>query len=45
MLQQEYRIITLNLNGLQNPIKRGKLIAKMKRKNQHIIFWLEKARF
>lgn len=41
MPQQEYRIITLNVNGLQNPIKRGKLIAKMKREQQHIIFWQE----
>lgn len=41
MLQQEYKIISLNVNGLQNPIKRGKLIAKMKRENQHIIFWQE----
>lgn len=41
MPQQEYRIITLNVNGLQNPIKRGKLIAKMKREQQYIIFWQE----
>lgn len=41
MLQQEYRIVTLNVNGLQNPIKRGKIIAKMKRENQHVIFWQE----
>lgn len=40
-MSQEYRIITLNVNGLQNPIKRSKLIAKMKRENQHIIFWQE----
>lgn len=41
MSQQEYRIISLNVNGLQNPIKRSKLITKMKRENQHIIFWQE----
>ena len=41
MSQQEYRIVTLNVNGLQNPIKRGKLISKMKREHQHIIFWQE----
>ncbi len=35
MSQQEYKILTLNVNGLQNPIKRGKLIAKMKREQQH----------
>ena len=41
MSQQEYRIISLNVHGLQNPIKRSKLIAKMKREDQHIIFWQE----
>ena len=41
MLQQEYRIVTLNVNGLQRPVKRSKLIAKMKRENQHVIFWQE----
>lgn len=41
MPQQEYSIITLNVNGLQKPIKRGKLIAKIKREQHHIIFWQE----
>ncbi len=41
MLNQEYKIITLNVNGLQDPIKRSKLVTKMKRENQHIIFWQE----
>ena len=41
MLNQEYKVITLNVNGLQNPIKRNKLITKMKREKQHIIFWQE----
>lgn len=34
MLNQEYKVITFNVNGLQNPIKRSKLITKMKRENQ-----------
>lgn len=38
---QEYGVITLNVNGLHNPIKRGKVIAKMKREKLHVIFWQE----
>lgn len=38
---QEYRVITLNVNGLHNPIKRGKAIAKMKREKLDVIFWQE----
>lgn len=41
MSNQEYKIITLNVNGLLNPIKRSKLTTKMKREKQHIIFWQE----
>lgn len=40
MLNPEYRIITLNVNGLNNPIKRSKVIAKMKREKQDM-FWQE----
>ena len=41
MPHQKYRIITLNVNGLHKPIKRSKVIAKMKREKQDIIFWQE----
>lgn len=41
MLHQCYRIITPNVKGLHNPIKRRKAIAKMKREKQDIIFWQE----
>ncbi len=34
-------MITLNVNGLHNPIKRSKTIAKMKREKLHVIFWQE----
>lgn len=34
-------VITLNVNGLHNPIKRDKVIAKMKREKPHVIFWQE----
>lgn len=36
-----YKVITLNVNGLNNPIKRSKMVAKMKREKQDIIFWQE----
>lgn len=38
---QEYRVITLNVNGLHNPIKRSRVISKMKREKVQIIFWQE----
>jgi len=41
MLNQDYKIITLNVNGLLNPIKRSKLITKMRKAKQRIIFWQE----
>lgn len=41
MYHHEYRVITLNVNGLNNPIKRSKAIAKIKREKQDIIFWQE----
>lgn len=41
MRYQEYRIVTLNVNGLLSPIKRSKLVAKMKREKKLIFFWQE----
>ena len=41
MSMQEYKIVSLNVNGLRNPIKQNKLITKMKREQQQIIFWQE----
>lgn len=38
---QQYSLVTLNVNGLQNPVKKGKLFAKMKKEGHHIIFWQE----
>uniref|UniRef100_A0A3Q3BC05 ribonuclease H n=1 Tax=Kryptolebias marmoratus TaxID=37003 RepID=A0A3Q3BC05_KRYMA len=40
-VKQQYKVITLNVNGLHNPIKRSKALAKMKREKQDIIFWQE----
>jgi exonuclease III len=41
MHRQEYKVVTLNVNGLHNPIKRSQIIAKMKREKQQIIYWQE----
>lgn len=41
MHRQEYKIVTLNVNGLHNPIKRSKIIAKMKREKLQVIYWQE----
>lgn len=38
---QEYKIITLNVNGLHNLIKRSRIIAKMKQERIQVIIWLE----
>lgn len=38
---QEYKIITLNVNGLHNPVKRSKVIAKIKKENIQVAFWQE----
>lgn len=38
---QEYKIMTLNVNGLHNVVKRSKAIAKIKREKTNIIFWQE----
>lgn len=41
MHNQENKIMTLNVKGLHNPIKRSKIIAKMKREKLQVIFWQE----
>ena len=41
MHRQEYKIVTLTVNGLHNPIKRSKIIAKMKREKLQVVFWQE----
>lgn len=41
MHYQHYDILSLNVNGLNNPIKRGKMIAKMKKEKINIAFWQE----
>lgn len=39
MHHQQYKIVTLNVNGLHNPIKRSKIILKMKKEKLQVIFW------
>lgn len=41
MIIQRYKCITLNVNGLPNPVKRSQVIAKMKRGKQDVIFGQE----
>ena len=40
-IDQEYKIVTLNVNGLHNPIKMSKIIAKIKREKLQVVFWQE----
>lgn len=40
-MQRYVKIISLNVNGLNNPIKRSKVIAKLKREKSQIIFLQE----
>lgn len=41
MRGQEYKLVTLNVNGIHSPIKRSKIIAKMKQEKIQIINWQE----
>ena len=41
MHYQYYNILSWNVNGLNNPIKRSKMIAKVKRDKINIVFWQE----
>lgn len=41
MQYQHYNILSLNVNGLNNPIKRSKMIAKIKKERINIAFWQE----
>lgn len=40
-MQRYVKIISLNVNGLNNPIKRSKVISKLKREKSQIIFLQE----
>lgn len=41
MHHREFKVISLNVNGLGSAIKRSKVIAKMKRERVDILFWQE----
>lgn len=41
MHNKEFKVITLNVNGLTSPIKRSKIISKVKREKAQIIFCQE----
>lgn len=38
---QHYNILSLNVNGLNNPVKRSKMVAKIKRERVSVAFWQE----
>lgn len=38
---QYYNTLSLNVKGLNNPIKRSKMVAKLKREKINIGFWQE----
>ena len=38
---KEFKVITLNFNGLSTPVKRSKVISKIKREKAQNIFWQE----
>lgn len=40
-MYRNFKIVSLNVNGLINPIKRDKIITKMKREKKQIIFFQE----
>lgn len=37
-----FKLSTLNVNGLSSPIKRGKMIAKAKKEKSQIVFFGKK---
>lgn len=41
MHNKDFKVVTLNVNGLTSPIKRGKMKSKAKREKAQIIFWQE----
>lgn len=41
MHHQHYNILSLNVNGLNNPIKRSKMITEIKKERINITFWQE----
>lgn len=41
MQYKQYKVITLNVNGITSPIKRSKLLSKAKKEMAQIVFWQE----
>ena len=41
MVQLDLKLVSLNVNGLGNPIKRAKVMAKLKREEVHVIYLQE----
>jgi len=41
MQERDIELMSLNVNGLGNPVKRTKVIAKLKKEKKHIYFLQE----
>ncbi len=41
MVRDKVKIISFNVNGMLNPIKRNKVLAKMKKEQAHIVYLQE----
>lgn len=41
MANHNIKIVTFNINGVLNPIKRSKILSKIKKENAHVVFLQE----
>lgn len=41
MANHDIKIVSFNINGVLNPIKRNKILSKMKKENAHVVFLQE----
>lgn len=41
MAHENIKIVSFNVNGILNPIKRSKILAKMKKEKAHIVYLQE----
>ncbi len=41
MVRDKVKIISFNVNGMLNPIKRNKVLSKMKKEQAHIVYLQE----
>lgn len=41
MANQKLRIVSFNVNGILNPVKRGKILSKMKKEKAQVVYLQE----